>query len=253
MLDLSLLKAELAIYGINVNDDGTCSIAKGRQRESSSIEQELIALQDAIKANKQFTRELWRELISLLSSTNSGISGNNITQKLFSSAILWLYDLSGKFKQLVKENMLLSLYVKKDISVFSEAFMSKVVQYRISIDWMDHIIRIGLYKIRLLKMFNKQKMSNTVVAQAGPWVGGLYLDDAERVIDARDEDGNEDRIHDGKYAPRAPFDKENLLPETYNDPNQFEAGFYLREIRGEPYAFDDPDDNPYPHRNLLWQ
>jgi hypothetical protein len=35
-----------------------------------------------------------------------------------------------------------------------------------------------------------------------------------------------------------------------SSPNE---GFYWREIRNEPYLFDDEDSNPYPHRNVLWR
>lgn len=249
MPDLSYLKSELAMYGIRLTDGGQCEVFRGQNATPTTVQDEVASITDAVKSNKQFVRELWKELGELLKSApDSETPGNDITQRLFSSAVVWLHTMAGQFRQLVQEKTALSMALKKDVHRFSEAFMSKVVQYRVVIDWMDQIIRIDSYKLRLLKLAG----SAPVTAQSGPWSGGIYLNMDERVLDATGEEDEEDKIQDGRKM-MAPYDKEMMLPETYNDPNKFEAGFYYREIRNEPYAFDNEDENPYPHRNLLWQ
>ncbi len=250
MADLALIKAELAVYGIHVFDDGRCEVALGAERKPTTVPAEMQALTNAIKANKQFLRQLWRELSELIvSGINASTPGNDSTQRVFASALVWLHELSERFQQLARERHFLGAMLKQDVYHFPEAFMGKIIQYRVCIDWMDQIIKIDQYKLKLIKT---TASAAHVTAQSGPWTGGIDLRMDERVYDASDNAADEDKIRDGRKL-MAPFDKENMLPDTYNKPDEFEPGFYYRDRNQEPYAFDDEDDNPYPHRNILWQ
>jgi hypothetical protein len=249
MTDTEFLLSELAMYGIRLLEGGRCEVML-QKKEQTTLAEEYAALQQASKANKQFIKELWSELSELLSSAPIAHSpGSDPTQRMFGNALVWLNTVASQFPQLHQVKLIIERQLKRDVATFSEAFMAKVIQYRLVIDWVDHLIRLDLYKCKLLNLAHKVKLKT---AQSGPWTGGIYLNDDERVIDGTGKEDPEDAIKDHR-ALKPPFGNETQIPETYNDPSRFEEGFYYREIRNEPYAFGDEDENPYPHRNLLWQ
>lgn len=246
-MNLELVKTELAMYGILLRPDGDCTVVRNGERQETNVLQEVRRLSSEIKENQRLYDELWSEVVSLLTTRPAAISaGGEITSCIFTESIKRLYRIAHK-KGLVQEKILLKEHLRRDVNSFSENYMSNVIDYKIGLEWLDHVIGADKYRLRLLSAYLRLKNNpKTVTALAGPW-SNLDLPMEERVWDYVDEqESTEGREKDKQDQQRY------KLPDTYNDPYEIEEGFYYREIRNEPYSFDDEDNNTYPHRNLLW-
>jgi hypothetical protein len=248
-MDKNIIKFELALYGIKLNDNGICDVITDKNKYRLPVKQVYNKLLASFVDNKEFILSLWLELAKSISNyQKSSSSGSEITQKIFLDAIIWFKNRCIKSKKLSQYSSLFENISNQDINLFSEQFMSDIINFRLAIDWIERLIRKDRYRILLLSTYYQ----NTKEAQSGPWTGGVYLDMKERVIDGTGREDDEDKINDGRKL-RAPFDKENQIGPEYNDPYEFEEGHYFRERNNEPYSFYDQDENPYPHRNILWQ
>lgn len=247
MIDSELVKRELAVYGILYKDEEMCSVINGGDRFNMTLPAEQATLQKSIASNKQLFSELWGELMEMLASPPMTISpGGESTGRMFTEALKHMLRIAvehgNKRAKLVIRNQL-----KRDINCFSESFMTKIIDYKIGLDWVHHLVQSDRYRLRLLAALVASHRPKEVTAIQGPWAN-LDLPMKERVWDYNEESGNlEDRDSEKQKQQRY------QIPDTYNDPYSFEEGFYYREMRNEPYAFDDEDNNPYPHRNNLWE
>lgn len=203
------------------------------------------------RGNKKVILKLWEDLSRELDNKNTG-SSCSMTSLLFIPAVKLLYKLSQKFDLLKSNGTVDSLKraVDCDVLSYSGKVMSNVVEYRLAIEWVNHLIRKDLYSHALLKKYCELCSRSIVVARgvAGPW-SRADLPMLERVFEwddiAEEVAGREqDKRRQRRYR---------LGLEQYGDgdssPNE---GFYWREIRNEPYSFDSTEDSTYPHRDLLW-
>lgn len=135
----------------------------------------------------------------------------------------------------------------RDVKSFSYKTMSNIVEYKLAIEWITHLINKNLY-IRALLVSCQYPENKTVEAKGvhGPF-SNLDLPWEERVFSwsAIDEE-TRGRDRDIKNQRRY-----KMGLEGYNDP-WVNEGFEWREIRNEPFLWGKEGENPYPHRNRLW-
>lgn len=243
-MERELIRKELAMYGILVTDE-TSTVQSNGSEIKLKIEEQILKLKKSTFSHKMLTKQLWKELKNALQNIPVAItSGNEQTERMFIEA---MKHLNRILIEMHLDRRMIKSILQRDINVFSEAFMKKIIDYKISIDWLHHIVMVDNYRISLLKAYlNSGKESKEVLAILGPW-GGLDLPMQERVWEYNSDEESikgheEDKQHQQRYQ----------LPGTYNSPYEFEEGFYYREIRNEPYAFGDDDNDPYPGRDLLW-
>ncbi len=138
-----------------------------------------------------------------------------------------------------------------DAVYFSSGFMKKIIEYKISIEWLLHLEKKNLYIMSLLYDFYSIKPKN-IQSAGGKGVHGpfanLDLPMQERVFDWSELDeqfrgDSKVRRHQRRYW---------MGLENYHDERVGE-GFFWRELRNEPYLWGKEGENPYPHRNLLWK
>ena len=226
------------------------SVADGKYHmsgKSFSREELFENIRSTTKKRKRLLWTMWHEVAMELTSDATNSSPTDSIRKLFVSSLHDLYTLSCCFDELDKCNVVKAIKVSldKDIESFSSISMSNVIDYALSIEWLNHLIRRDLYTIALITKLS-ESLQTEATGVAGPW-SRTDVPMQERVF-------KWDQVA-GETAGRA-MDRRNQRRyrqgfEGYKDlwPNE---GTYWREIRNEPYKFDDKDSNPYPHRNTLW-
>tara|TARA_B100000614_G_scaffold262909_1_gene300778 strand:+ start:242414 stop:243154 length:741 start_codon:yes stop_codon:yes gene_type:complete len=244
---LELLEKELTVHRIKPISRHVCVCdgTKMTVRECSKKHR------NSAQLNKKIILRMWAELCELLRDEDMG-SPDPKTAKLFIPALQGLYRLSCCFPQLEQNGTVSCLKdaLNRDSDSFSGRTMGKVVEFKLTINWLHHLIRRDLYICALLEKFRDAARGLKVEARgvAGPWAN-LDLPMLERTFPWEDvEEETAGREKDKRHQRRYELGLENY-GEGDTTPNE---GFYWREIRNEPYAFDDEDETLYPHRNVLW-
>lgn len=265
MDDHELLKTELSAQGISISDDDMCTSVRNGERSVVSIEEQINNLTTAIRENKQLVRSIWQEMVEFLPACKTlSLPSGELTQKMFINTMRMLNRSSRRFKSLANGRQSIKTVMNGDVANFGEIFMSRIIEYGMGFAWVHHLIRQDMYCIDLLKKYSGQTKT---AANAGGFYGTFPLETRERVW-KYDEDKEDEENDSSGNSTNQPHMREDLkqtdpvyqfwarrhkLPDTYNDPYSFEEGFVWREMRNDPYEFDDQDENPYPHRNLLWK
>jgi len=252
----SMIKKELAVYGINLLDGNLCEyFSDGNLNKLELVEMDKI-IREEIKDNTTLLNDLWIDLSKVLNETGdvSDISDPR-SNRLF---IFSLKDLSSWLNMFdpmeVKQyKPVIENALKRDSLSYSEDQKKKIVEYKISIDWVHRVISRLYYMRRLVKVAYKGKTeankNKIVVAKgiSGPWAN-LDLPMQERVWNWMEEDENF-RNRDRNIRKQRRYRK-GL--EHYNKPEVGE-GHYWREIRNEPYKWSDKgSESPYPSRNTMF-
>lgn len=245
------ISKELSAHGINLLEGGkvSCSFSK----EPISIKEANKKYVERSLKNRKFILELWKDLIESLSQKNENKSETYpYITRIFIDAVQSLYDLAINFSYLKEQKIVdaLSMALDSDSSSYSSTTMNKVIDLRLCIEWVNHKINNDIYIANLLSAYYiLGKESKQVIAYG---VDGFYsrldVPMGERVFSFDEiEEDLRGRSRDIKNQRRY---RAGL--EGYNYPYVNE-GYYWREIRNEPYSFDDEDNNPYPHRDSLWR
>ena len=254
MTTWELLQKELEYYGVYLINDIECKFHLGKNKyHTQGIIKTLRQLRVTIKEHQKVLLSLWKDVIKLLEQQQSQTSfPDEKVKKLF---IFSLKDLS-KFL-LMFEGLEDSCYfsaienaLNRDIASFTKEQINNLPDYKISIDWIHRSIQRLLYICKLLSfaatgMKNVSKYNiKTARGISGPWAN-LDLPMLERTYpfeEAEMKGRTKDKEKQRRY-------RKGL--ENYNEPGVSE-GHYWRELRNEPYAWGDKDNNPYPHRNTLF-
>lgn len=247
MNDSELIKSELCFQGLYC-DGNECISTRSGQVTRRSVQDEMGELRSAIRENKSLLREIWVEMVKYLSARpHSFVEGGEVSQRIFANAVRMLYRTSKRFASLNSGKQLLYSILCQDVVAIGDAFMSRVVDFSMAIDWLHHLVRNDMYRLTLLTAYAK----NTSVKTADGNYGIFPLEMRERVWSYKEDEEDRD---DAKNNPVYDFwHRRNEVSEKYNDPYSFDEGFVWREMRNDPYDFDDEEENPYPHRDLLWK
>lgn len=245
---LDLLKKELAIHGIIVNG-ANLKTTKGVLPIGHAI-----ALHKA-KAKVAFslTEKLWNEVSEILKepSPKNGKSAEGIDNIFIHSLqglkrMVYLFPGLTNFAQ-VEDSLCWAL--SRDINEFSYRTMSKIIEYKLAIEWVSHIVAKNLYIKALITRYAKFLINRDVTIAKGvhgPFTN-LDLPMQERVFDWS---SISDEVA-GREKDKQKQSRYTMGLEGYNDPYVNE-GFVWRELKNEPFLWGKEGENPYPHRNTLW-
>lgn len=242
MEDIEIIKLELAINGISILTDGQCVVSSAESETPITIscEEKFQQLHHSIKINKLEFKRMWNLFSdSLEKCGNSNVGGSPSTEKMYISSLKYAYKMTKKYRYFSSYKNKLKSHLNKDIKQCSESSMSTVIDYHLCMDWIYKDIKNDIYKINLFKAFSKL---NQVKKAQQMTPSAMDLPMKERVWQWKeDEEDWDQRQKDIRNQQRY------QLPETYNDPDSFEEGFYWREMRNDPYSFWDEENDPYPH------
>ena len=240
---INLLIKELAMNGVSF-ENGMLIY----HNERSSFSEVFNLLDGRIKKNDKLVKKIYKDLLVDLQNPVAGDSDRQV-KRVFSHAVLSLYDISLDAKCPLPIMKAIKNIVNSDSGKFSSKFMLKIVDFNLGLQWLIHLIRKDMYIMSTMKKYiehSKRKRRTFAKGFGGPW-GRLDLPMEERVFEwgdvAEETSGRQsDKMDQSRY-------RMGLDNVKDNSPNE---GYYWREIRNEPYLFDDKDGNPYPHRDLLW-
>lgn len=242
-----LIVKELAAQGIHPTDGNTCQW----RGQKIPFDQCKKLLAKSSNTNKRLLLRLWGELTEHLSKRDTG-EPCPVARSMFVPALQSLYALASSFDRLRTNGVTdaLKAALNEDSDSFSRLVMSKVVEFRLAIEWVHHLVRRDMYLCALIDAYKRSLLKPRIEASgvAGPW-SNLDLPMQERVFEWKDiEEEVAGREGDKRNQNRYQMGLENYGTGDFS-PNE---GFYWRELRNEPYSFDDEDSNPYPHRDTLW-
>ena len=239
--------SELEARSVCVVSDNECIL----EGSTMSLAECYRSLKKRSTSNKKLIYNYWQDIVKLSSRIDEKGEVCKDIRKLFVPAVKSIYNLSYKYDHLRVDGTcnVLQEMLSVDSDRYNGNVMSKFVDYRIAIEWLDHLIYRDLYICALIRRYARVgKASKEVEARGvgGPW-GRLDLPVEERTFSWDDIDEEiRGRSNDIRNQPRYTTGLDGLNDDGVKE------GFHWREIRNEPYAFDDEDSNPYPHRNVLF-
>lgn len=254
---LDILTKELKVHGIEPQSDGRCTV----EGKSNTMHGCLKMLYERIDENKKLIIELWKSLQAETGNRSEGADDSEYVS-LFISAVESLYDLSLRFSELKEIGVTDSLksLLNSDSRSFSNITMSRIVDFRLAIEWLDYLLRRDSYLCAMLKYYrflNRQGKSVEARGVAGPW-SNVDLSMGERVVEWAD-------IEDDINATDLAKKRQNRYKAGYEgygggDASLFPSpGHYWREMNNEPYSLSGSvsgdatsKDSPYKQRKLLW-
>lgn len=234
-----LIKKELAVYGIYVEDDYTCRYFESGEEQSSSIDELLSFLEQEVKRSRISLTNLWEELLGALTLTHyASAGGSDACQKMFIKSIKRLWRLSYGAEFSAAKTMLKKILLT-DVNRFSERYMSKVVDYTLCITWMFRIIRHDRFRIHLLNEYipKKEAAYNDNFGNPGE-SGSVSVPEGDRVVPGKiwfDEE--EDEKKNSSF-----WQQLHRRYECWDD-EDWEDGFHTEDqvyrSKNAPFLFND--------------
>lgn len=251
-MDAKTLLIEMNIQGIKIVPENNKVLISDKE-EPISPEQAIREFAVKAERNKSFILRLWFHATRMFNDrSETSISEQSALRNLFVSSVKGLYHLSLCFDKLHEVGVTDIFYkiINDDPSYYSENVMNKIIDCRLAIDWVDHIIRRNEYLCQLIRAYilvNRQQKTLTARGVDGPF-SRLDLPMEERVF-KWDEIEEEMR---GRVKDRQSQNRYRMGLERYNDLWNNE-GWMWRECRNDPYLFSNSkNESPYPSRSSLW-
>jgi len=249
-----ILTKELSYYGIRLIDDKKCIIYNDEgQSKTQGIIRAVRELKQNIKKQATILSSLWSEVVELLQDgTYNKVPIDDKMVGLFifslkdlSKFLLCFEDFDNSGYQICIDNAL-----SRDIKSFSKEQIYELPDYKITIDWIHRYIGRLIYISNLLSFAatGKKNISQYDMKLArgiaGPW-SNLDLPMLERVFPFGQEVQRREKAKRRQRRYRKGL-------ENYNNDGRVGEGHYWRELRNEPFSWNDRKfEDPYPHRNIM--
>jgi len=246
---LNLLKKELTFQGISISPKGLIKMEKGEV----PLNHAAASFKSKAKLAYNIVQDLWNDLGRLLKNSQpqrskppEGIENIFIHSLQGLKRMIRLYPGLIYFEEI--DNAICSALCS-DVNHFSYITMSKVIEFKMAIEWVGHIISKNLYIKSLITIYDlKRKNKDVIIAKGvhGPYAN-LDMPIQERCFswsEISDEVAGREKDKEGQS-------RYTMGLEGYND-GKLNEGFVWREVRNEPFLWGKEGENPYPHRNSLW-
>lgn len=249
---IDIIKKELSIHNVTVQDNGNILI-KGSN--PVPVSHAIAVYKAKAKASCDVIQKLWDDVKSTLeagsvkkSSCPEGIDNMFIKAIQGLKKSLYMYPGLCNFNEI---NNSISKALCNDINNFSYNTMCRIIELKLAIEWVGHLLAKNLYIKSLIASTRKCLSKNDtkeVIAKGvhGPW-SNLDLPMQERVFEWS---GIDEEVR-GRSRDIQKQQRYTMGLEDYDGPCN--EGFEWREIRNEPFLWGKEGENPYPHRNLLWK
>lgn len=247
---IELVEKELNMHGIFPQQNGMIELGS---HGNISLSKASVVFKQKAKNAYTIVSKLWNEVSSILDFQSEATSkAPEGLENTFITALQGIKKMIGLYPGLEGYNKIEDIISKalcKDINSYSYKLMSKVIEYKIAIEWVGHLIARNLYIRSLILRFvslRSQKTETIAKGVHGPYAN-LDVGIKERCFEWSDISeevaGREKEIKSQRWY--------KMGLEGYNDPYVNE-GFVWRELKNEPFLWGKEGENPYPHRNSLW-
>jgi len=248
-----ILTKELSYYGIRLAANGQCQFFVNGQLQTQGIIKTIRQIGNSIKHHKGILAELLKNVASLLNRPQQSTSEfiDERMTNLFKSSLKELSMFLMCFDGIEAKQMsnVIDNALSRDVKSFDKEQIYKLPDYKISIDWIHRLISRFLYLRNLLyvasigrKHITKYVTNKVASGISGPWAN-LDLPMQERVYPFESEELqgiSKDKEKQRRY-------RKGL--ENYNGDGRVQEGHYWRELRNEPYSWEDREtESPYPSR-----
>lgn len=240
---IELVKSELAFHGIRVTDNGECfSFMEGQDEPvKSNCADKIKHLRYEIEQDKEGLKTFWNKLVGILSNTPSGSAGGSVsTEKMYAASLKHMYRFANKYRHFQKDAKVIRAHLRLDVKRNNETTMGKVVDYKICVEWLDHIVRQNAYCCKLLSFFEKNRiLIKQVNAQQMVPQGTFDMegDESDPLKERRWEWDDDDFKDDTR--------PQNMEAVVGNDPEWLNEGFNWVDYSQEPYLYGDDENDPY--------
>ncbi len=249
-----ILKKELAYHGFTLNDQQV-SFQHDSKMQTSTLDDAIKVIMSEVNDNIKIIRELWNMAATILvEQPSSGNFHNRNSTLLFIFSIKDLLKLIACFdgpEYQPFENVLKAT-VDRDIQSFTKEQVTNLIDVKITIDWTHRVISRQLYIRNLLESAKKGQFALSSVKLAagvsGPW-SNVDLPMEERVFPWKAEEDN----FRGRELDLRKQRRYTAGFENYNNDGSVGEGYYARELKNEPYLWEDRDEeSSYPQRNVMF-
>lgn len=249
------LKNELNYYNIDIINSLKVKVydEKDKKYKIKFLNDYINDIEEVIKGYRKDIKISFNYLFDILNQHNTEKVLNDDIKKIFKSM---LKDLSIFLSAFDMENSdyfkLIENTLNRDINSFSKKQIENVIDIKNGIDFYHRMVTRFLYIRKLLVISSKYKylerdgLKMKQAAISGPWAN-LDLPMEERVWE-----------YDDWYLRGRMKDKQKQRRYTkglknYNNDGRVGEGHYWRELRNEPYSWENiKTDSPYPRREYLW-
>ncbi len=240
---IELVKSELAFHGIRVTEDGQCySFMEGQDKPvKSNCIDKIKHLVYETEENKGGLKSFWIKTISMLSRPPFGTTGGtSSTEKLFANSLKQLLRFARRYRAFRRDALVLQKALRNDVKVYTETVMSKVVDYAICVQWLDHLVRHGVFCCKLLAFFDSNRGHGTITAQQTMPYGTFDMegDDADPLKERRWEWDDDEFKEDARYETNTDVGPKSGFFFVETTPTMGLEGLY-DELGG--------DNDPYKH------
>ena len=166
--DLAKLKRELAAHSVRVNPDGGVVIYSGEGQQQFKVSEAIEHIRSKAAENGQYLLKLWHEA-SDLTLDQGHFPSNDLTRRMFISAVKHLCKQSMQSEALKAEGIYdhFREACRNDATVYSHSTMSQLVDFRLAIDWISHLVAYDTYRAELLEAYDHFRTAQTVKTAAG--------------------------------------------------------------------------------------
>jgi len=256
----TILNKELAFHGFKLQGAGQCEFhTEDGNTQVADIGYVYNMLQKELAENAKLFSSTWEEVANMLYEYRpDNMATDERSSNLFIFAVKDLIKLLDCFEGTDDSRLykIIQYALERDINSFNREQIKRIPDYKIALDWLHRLISKIMYVQRLLQFAmqgekavsqREVKMAQTAAGISGPWAN-LDLPVPERVW-AWDEEDENFRGEDRNKRKQRRYNK-GLA--NYNNDGRVGEGHYWRELRNEPYAWDNREsDGIYPGRNVL--
>lgn len=242
---------ELLVRGFNYNNGNILALHNNRIFGYDDFILEITSSEESFKKN---IKECWDEIFKTSDNKLYFGESNTIMMRIVISVFNRIQrrlssGFYGKNHDIIY-NGARTIFSNNSIGYFNDIKARTIIQNFSSIMKYE-ISLVNIYIIKKLvkvvhekSLYTMDKVSNKGIE--GPFAH-LDLPMEERVFKWEDvEEETTLRQRDKQLQKRYTMGHDN-------EPEAFREGFYFRELRNEPYLFEDAaTESPYPYRSVLW-
>lgn len=243
---------ELLVRGFSYSNGNIVALHNNRIFGYSDFMSEIISSEETYKKN---IKECWDEIFKTSNDKLYYGESNSITMRIVTSVFNKIQrrlssGFYGKNHNVIYEGVM-SIFSNNSIGYFNDIKIRVIIQNFSSIlKYEISLVNIFIIKklIKIVHEKSSQSIEKLSYTQgiSGPFAN-LDLPMQERVFKWEDvEEETTLRQRDKQLQKRYTMGHDD-------EPEGFREGFYFREIRNEPYLFEDAaTESPYPYRSVLW-
>jgi hypothetical protein len=210
---LDMLRKELAAHSVRVNPDGGVVVfGSGEDVRHLSVAEAVTSLRSAAAENADYLVKLWHRASTVTRCEPGHHRTTASTQRMFASAVKHLVKRASANNYLSEYGLdaKLGVALQRDVASYSQQQMDEVIDSRLAIDWMEHLVGLDHYRADLLETYAAVRDSGRPKLAYGPSARN-FDNENERAIPWEQY---KDTLMKHRSSPNEPGTEESLLEQN---------------------------------------